>query len=109
MNLRIRYRRVLGLEAGMEEEPPDNAPEPEVLVSVPVVEKPAARQSSRCRTEPVWDGLSPKVLHISVGKGFQQYGGKAHRSIMTAASDRVEDVHTCTDLEATAGVTEESN
>ena len=56
MNLRTR---VYELEAKGEKEPPIHVPEPELIVSVPVLEKPAVRQSR-------WYGFSSKVLHISV-------------------------------------------
>ena len=67
----------------MEEEPPCHVPEPEVPVSVPVVEKPAFRQSSRVRSEPARYGFQHMELHISVKKGLQWYDDKAQSSIIT--------------------------
>ena len=52
-------------------------------MSVPVVEKLAVRQSSPVRSEPLWYGYTPKVLHISVRKGHQQYDDNAHSSTTT--------------------------
>ena len=65
-------------EAEVLEEPPVHIPEPVVSVGVPVVEKPALRQSSRIRSEPVRCGYPTKVLQITVKKNLQQYGDKAH-------------------------------
>ena len=57
-------------ETEVEEVPPTHEYEPVVPVSVPEVEKPAVRQSSRIRTEPVRYGFPPKLLRISAGKIF---------------------------------------
>ena len=52
-------------------------------MSIPVVGKPAVRQSRRIKTELVRCGFLPKVLHITVQKGLQLYGDKASSNILT--------------------------
>ena len=43
---------------------------------------PTMRTSNRIRSKPDRYGFPHKVLHITVRKCLQQYGGKAHISIM---------------------------
>ena len=77
-------------EAEREEEIPVNVPKLEVLVSVPVVEKPTVKQSSCVKNESARYGFPTKVLHIPVWKSLQQYGDKVHSCIMTELQQLVD-------------------
>jgi len=77
-------------EPEVEEEPPVHVPEPVVPVSTPVQEVPAVRTSGRVRNQPDRYGFPPKVLHITVRKGLQQYGDKARTSIMAELQQLVD-------------------
>jgi len=72
---------------------PELSEEPQPLVA-PVVETPLVRRSSRAVKPRNFfhedEKYFPKVLHISVRKGLQQYGGKARESIMTELQQMVQ-------------------
>ena len=59
-------------------------------MSAPVEVAPAVRTSGRVRNQPDRYGFPPKVLHITVRKGLQQYGDKAHSSIMAELQQLVD-------------------